>query len=84
MPKEREDRGGAEDLSGWERMTTIDEPRLSELVELYEELGMDVLLRPVSAEELGQECAECVLAEPERYRTIYTRRRREGVREAGE
>ena len=64
-----------EDLSGWDKMTTIDEPRLSELVELYEELGFEVLLRPVSAEELGQECAECVLAAPERYRTIYTRPR---------
>ena len=67
MAEDRKENGGTEDLSGWERMTTIDEPRLSELVELYEELGMEVLLRPVSAEELGQECAECVLAEPGRY-----------------
>jgi len=73
MAEDREGREGIVDLSGWERMTTIDEPRLSELVELYEELGFEVLLRPVSAEELGQECAECVLAAPERYRTIYTR-----------
>jgi len=63
----------SEDLSGWEKRTTIDEPRLSELVEFYEELGFEVLLRPVSAEECGQECAECILAAPERYRTIYTR-----------
>ena len=81
--EDREERGGVEDLAGWERMTTIDEPRLSELVELYEELGFEVLLRPVSAEELGQECAECVLAAPERYRTIYTRRGRDVEREAG-
>jgi hypothetical protein len=76
MAEDRKERGGMEGLSGWERMTTIDEPRLTELVELYEELGFEVLLRPVSAEELGQECAECVLADPERYRTIYTRPRR--------
>ena len=62
------------DLTGWERRTTTDEPRLSELVELYEELGFEVMLRPISREELGQDCLECYLAEPERYRTIYTRK----------
>ena len=31
------------DLTGWTKRTTIDEPRLSELVELYEELGFEVL-----------------------------------------
>ncbi len=61
------------DITGWERRTTTDEPRLSELVELYEELGFEVLLRPISSAELGGECQECYLAEPERYRTIYTR-----------
>ena len=40
MAEEREERAGTEDLSGWERRTTIDEPRLSELVELYEELEL--------------------------------------------
>jgi hypothetical protein len=67
---------GAErpDLSGWERRTTIDEPRLSELVELYEELGFEVLLRPVSREELGETCSECYLADPGRFKTIYTRK----------
>ena len=62
------------DLTGWERRTTTDEPRLSELVELYEELGFEVMLRPISRDELGQECQECYLAEPERFRTIYTRK----------
>ena len=66
------------DLTEWERQTTTDEPRLSELVELYEELGFEVMLRPISREELGQDCQECYLAEPERYRTIYTRRATNG------
>jgi len=61
------------DLTGWERRTTTDEPRLSELVELYEELGFEVLLRPISREKLGQDCQECYLVEPDRFRTIYTR-----------
>ncbi len=58
---------------GWRRMSTIDEPRLSELVELYQESGFEVLLRPVTREELGDACAECMLAQSERYRTIYVR-----------
>jgi len=61
------------DAADWTRRTTTDEPRLSELVELYEELGFEVQLRPVSRQELGDDCTECYLASPERYRTIYTR-----------
>ena len=68
------DQSEGADMTGWERQTTTDEPRLSELVELYEELGFEVLLRPISSAELGGECQECYLAEPERYRTIYTRK----------
>ena len=65
------------DLEGWTMRTTIDEPRLSELVELYEELGLEVMLRPVSQGELGDQCSECIMADPERYRTIFTRPRRD-------
>ena len=71
------EKGGDVDLSGWERRTTIDEPRLSELVETYLEMGFEVVLRPVSGEEPGEECSECHMAEPERFRTIYTRRRQD-------
>jgi len=62
------------DLTGWERRSVSDEPRLSEIVGLYEELGFEVMLRPASREELGDACAECVLADPDRYRIVYTRR----------
>lgn len=62
------------DIDGWERQTTTDEPRLSELVEFYEELGFEVLLRPAALEELGQDCTDCMRAAPDRFRTIYTRR----------
>ncbi len=62
------------DLAGWKRMTTTDEPRLGELVETYRELGFEVMLRPVSREELGDACLDCYLAEPDRFRTIWVRR----------
>ena len=64
-----------EEIEGWTVRNTIDEPRLSELVELYEELGFDVMLRPVSLDHTGEVCAECVMIDPERYKTIYTRPR---------
>ena len=62
------------DLTGGDKRTTIDDPRLSELVEMYDDLGFEVLLRPPSKGEMGEECGECLLADPSRYRTIYTRR----------
>lgn len=62
-----------QEIEGWTARNTIDEPRLSELVELYEELGFEVMLRPVSPGDAGRVCAECVLVDPDRYRTIYTR-----------
>lgn len=59
---------------GWEKRTTTDEPRLSELVRLYDELGFEVLLVPFNAEEeLG--CSECMKTSPQHYRTIYTRKK---------
>jgi len=58
---------------GWEKRFTIDEPRLSEMVEQYKELGFEVLLEPVDT--TSEECTTCITAFSERYRTIYTRRK---------
>jgi hypothetical protein len=58
---------------GWEKRFTIDEPRLSEMVEQYKELGFEVLLEPVDLS--SEECTSCIAAFPERYKTIYTRQR---------
>jgi len=62
------------ELEGWTERNTTDEPRLSELVELYEELGFEVMVRPIAVEELAETCSVCVMADPERYKTIYTRK----------
>jgi len=59
---------------GWIRRFTAEEPRLSEMKELYEFLGLEVLVTSAMPEE-AQECAGCFDI-PEfgnRYRTIYTR-----------
>ena len=63
------------EIDGWITRTTTDEPRLSELVELYEELGFEVMLRPVSAEEADGTCSVCVMDDAGRYKTIYTRQK---------
>lgn len=58
---------------GWERQSTYDEPRLSELVEMYEELGFEVHLETFHPEEESG-CAECMKVSPEKYKTIYTKK----------
>jgi hypothetical protein len=55
---------------GWEKRFTIDEPRLSEMVEQYKELGFEVLLEPLDTS--SEECTSCITAFPGRYKTIYT------------
>ena len=63
--------------SGWERKTITDEPRLTELVELYESIGFEVHLEPLSSDLLklmGEECKSCYIDNWERYKVIYTRK----------
>jgi hypothetical protein len=60
---------------GWEKRFTMDEPRLSEMVEQYREIGFEVLLEPIDAS--SEECTSCI-SDPafcDRYKTIYTRQK---------
>ena len=65
---------------GWERRFIACEPRLSEMVEMYKEIGFEVHLEPLpSKDEIDQascaesRCTACYDADPERYRIIFTR-----------
>jgi len=58
---------------GWEKRSTTDESRLSELVKMYEEIGFEVLLSPFDPDE-EPGCSECMKISPQQYRTIYTRK----------
>ena len=66
-------------LEGWKRRTVALEPRLSEIVELYRELGFEVRLEPLapddpSCRETG--CKVC-FEDPEALaplKVVYTRR----------
>lgn len=69
--------------AGWERRFVACEPRLSEMVEMYREIGFEVHLEPLPAkEELEKEetsscdkegCTACFDVDRERYRIIFTR-----------
>ncbi len=61
--------------AGWQRCFVADEPRLSEAVETYQELGFDVLVLPVRRDVA--ECTVCMRQAPERVRVIYIRDGRE-------
>ena len=58
---------------GWSKRTTYDEPRLSEMVAMYEELGFDVRLEPFCPSS-DQDCSECLLGQSGRFKTIYVRK----------
>ena len=63
-----EELGGA----GWLRRFTASPPRLIEIRELYESLGHEVLMDPLTPGELAAECEGCTLALSV-FRVIYTR-----------
>ena len=57
---------------GWEKQSTYDDPRLSEMVEMYKEIGLAVHLEPFNAaNEQG-----CMALLPDQLKTIYTRRKK--------
>jgi hypothetical protein len=66
---------------GWERRFVASEPRLSEVAELYDSIGFDVLLDPMPTEEEVEqqggcsdgECRACFEVGKENYRIVYTR-----------
>ena len=61
-------------IQGWQRQATYDEPRLSEMADMYREIGLEVRLEPfIPDEEPG--CTGCMAKMPQQYKTIYTRRK---------
>ena len=56
--------------------TTIDEPKLSEIVSEYERLGFDVRLEPVNLNDFDEKCLKCYGSKVDKFKTVYVRRRR--------
>ena len=61
---------------GWLKRTTIDEPRLSEIIEEYESLDFEVHLEPVKIEDLDEECKRCYEKHIDKLKTVYIRKRK--------
>ena len=67
---------------GWTRRFVANEPRLSEMVELYQSMGYEVHLVPLplvdcdSADEESGECRACFKGFEDQYKIIYTRAKR--------
>ena len=59
---------------GWQRQATYDEPRLSEVTDMYKDIGLEVHLEPFHADE-EPGCTDCMAPRPEFYKTIYTRKK---------
>lgn len=63
-------------VEGWQKQATYDEPRLSEMADMYREIGMEVHFEPIHPDE-KRGCVGCLATFPDRYQTIYTRRKEE-------
>ena len=60
--------------AGWKKQATYDEPRLSEMVEAYKEIGLEVHLEPFNPDN-AEGCTDCMQETPEKFKTIYTRKK---------
>ncbi|MGA8223125.1 MAG: hypothetical protein WB780_15860 [Candidatus Acidiferrales bacterium] len=61
---------------GWERRFTADAQRVREVTELYSQLGYEARAEPVHSEELKDDCEDCHSLIVSKFKTIYTRRKR--------
>jgi len=70
---------------GWERRFIACEPKLSEVIEMYREIGFEIHLEPLPSKDGGSEiceqdeCTACFDLDRERYRIIFTRPKNEPI-----
>ena len=57
---------------GTKKFTAV-EGKLEGYVQMYQEMGFEVLVDVVTPKSLGQECTTCYSVTCDLYRTIYTR-----------
>ena len=63
--------------SGWEKRNVVEEPRLTELVTLYEELGFKVSIIDYTMDNCSDDssdaCNECMIGSQGKYKVIFTK-----------
>jgi len=62
---------------GWLKRTTIDEPRLSEIIEEYKSLGFEVHVEPVEPCDFNEKCRKCYETKKEKLKTVYIRKKKQ-------
>ncbi len=57
----------------WVRRGIYDDPKLSQIINMYEEIGFTVRVEPFKP---GMEpgCIECIKENPDKYKVLYTKR----------
>ena len=50
--------------------------KVAEAVEMYESMGYEVKVVPVTADEVGDQCGDCLLLMQLQFHTVYTRKER--------
>jgi hypothetical protein len=61
---------------GWQRRSILDEPRLSEVAEMYRDMGLDVLVVDL-VPEITKGCSTCIEEQTDSLKVIYTKSGRE-------
>ena len=59
---------------GWVKQATYDDPRLSEMVNSYKEIGLEIHLEPFNSDN-QEGCTGCMELFPDNFKTIYTRKK---------
>lgn len=58
---------------GWERRFIADDVRVTEMVQLYQELGYETVVDPIRPADVDGDCGDCRLVAQLRLKMIYTR-----------
>ncbi len=61
--------------NGWERRAMLSSDRLLEAQTIYQELGLEVLVRSPESEQFDSKCSLCRDHACREYRVLYTRRK---------
>lgn len=68
-------------INGWEKRGIYDDPKLTQIVKMYKEIGFSVKVEPFkpgieSGIEPGieTECTECIKENPDKYKVLYTKK----------
>jgi len=61
-------------IKGWEKRGIYDDPRLTQICKMYEEIGFMVRIEPFRP-EMQAGCTECIKENPEKYKVLYTKKR---------